>query len=147
MAFGAGAGVVTATLIAPFGEVPLAAVRALDSMLAILWVAMAGLGAAVTTLAAQELGAAERIVAPSHEGVEATDGSTACASAEDLTRLGSYGVRGVELAAWRLALPAALGAAILLALLTSPVVGLIVDDPRVAQAAGAVAWLAWRRCR
>lgn len=114
LTFGFGAGLVVSILVAPEGPAALAAVRALDNLLMVLYVLAIGASSGVVTLAAQRFGAG------------------------DLP-----GVREAERAGWRLLMPTILVIAIMGALLTQPLVALMVDDSRVAALAGDVAILAW----
>lgn len=114
LTFGFGAGLVVSVLVAPEGPAALAAVRALDNLLLLLYVLAIGVTSGVVTLAAQRVGAG------------------------DLP-----GVRAAERAGWRLLVPPVLVIAVAGALLTRPLVTLMVDDPQVAELAGDVAVLAW----
>lgn len=114
LTFGFGAGLVVSVLVAPEGPAALAAVRALDNLLLLLYVLAIGVTSGVVTLAAQRVGAG------------------------DLP-----GVRAAERAGWRLLVPPILVIAVAGALLTRPLVTLMVDDPQVAELAGDVAVLAW----
>jgi multidrug resistance protein, MATE family len=114
LTFGLGASVVVVVLVAPDGPVALAAVRAIDSMILVLYIVTTSVTSAVVTLAAQRIGAGD-----------------------------PAGVRRAESAGWRLLLLPVLGIAVAGALLTRTLTGLLVDDPRVAELAGQVAVLAW----
>lgn len=109
-----GAGLVVAVLVAPEGPAALAAVRAIETLLTLLYVITIAVTSAVVTVAAQRIGAGD-----------------------------PAGVRAAERAGWRLLSLPVLVVAIAGVVLTPTVVGWMVDDPLVAQLAADVALLAW----